>query len=377
MGKYKSFLYELFSDIFPDSIKDNLKVDDIKSKIINKNLYKQYTIKSNCSKENFVDEFLNYLKEGENVPVDIINSKIKIIDMFYLPCIIFVINGDLRIQADIGVDRKITNDVRRYNKNTSEFEIVSEETVITDWHSENFFMKFNSVTIKFLNKTFCEFIQNKHKKQRILSVICNEDFNYNNSRVVNDLRILSNNISQNDLLSTLNDNIEEDKNSDISAVLLTKGDKYRNVYVNEINRNIFNSYVNVPIGYIEYIYNNKIYYYVKSLNDNSNIYETKPKYEKQYEQFGLIVGAFILHYAFVYGVGSILSKINPTNFNIQIFGTVILILTSLFFLVFVGIVIENYNYNLDLKRQYINKIFEENISKLKNLILNLRKPYYE
>ena len=175
MGKYKSFLYELFSDIFPDSIKDNLKVDDIKSKIKNKNLYKQYTIKSNCSKENFVDEFLNYLKEDENVPVDIINSKIKIIDMFYLPCIIFVTNGDLRIQADIGVDRKITNDVRRYNKNTSEFEIVSEETVITDWHSENFFMKFNSVTIKFLNKTFCEFIQNKHKKQRILSVILQSD----------------------------------------------------------------------------------------------------------------------------------------------------------------------------------------------------------
>ena len=63
--------------------------------------------KLNYNKDTFIEDFIQYLKTGsDNVPLDVINTKISIIDYLYVPFFVCDVKGSVSIKADMGIDHR-------------------------------------------------------------------------------------------------------------------------------------------------------------------------------------------------------------------------------------------------------------------------------
>ena len=346
--------------------------------------FKQKFLKINLLEESFIDKFLEYLQNNDNVPLDIINSKIEIIDFMYIPLIECRLNATVQVSATIGKDRvewekektgrvkveykkDFWGDVYRYE--TPEEDFVAN--TYTDWSDQKFTVSESCTDI------FCGYnAMVKHIKDEIKN---DSSFvtEYRNKKI----KLLDIDVNTTVKFNECEEAIKGKLKKKIAVVLRKKGDHCKNLQTSDMNITKEITCFWEPIGYIKYHYGSdkKDYYFIKSLYSEKTIESSIPIdnefIRKNSVGCGLCLQILIFYSAMCYLV-YLLTNIIDLSYSKYLFYFVLGILLIDFYSIFLRYSINN-SKNLERRQKYINSLFKANGNKLKKLICNLNKPYKE
>lgn len=348
--------------------------------------FKEKFGKINLSKNSFIDEFLDYLQKGnDNVPLDIINSKIEIIDFIYVPFLECDFNATAQVSATIGNDRvewekEKTGRVKiEYEKDWlghyNRYETPEEETVAktyTYWDDQKFTVdesytsafcgynskeKYNTYYGLFIKNSTSIDTENRNKNIKLLDINVNTDTKFNEYKKV----------------------VKEKLKNKINTELKKRGDHYKNLRTSDIDITKEITCYWEPMGYIKYHYgsDNKDYYFIKSLYSKNTVESSIPIdnefSSKNAEGCGLSILVFVFYSAICYLV-YLLTNIINLSYSKYLFYFISAILLIDFFSIF-SCYASNRSHNVEKRQMYISSLFKANEDKLKKWISNLNKPY--
>ncbi len=340
--------------------------------------------KLNYSKDTLIHDFLEYLKKGNNnIPLDIINAKIDIIDILYVPFFIYKLSGSMQVEARIGRDhtewetKKTGRRKIEYEKdfwgNINRYETDEEHVVAnnyTIWNNESFSVDAEKEQFTICANTHIAFLLKEDIKY---------DFDYNDTAEkkenLKELKVNENINKFDKQKEELKKELEQKAESKINSM----GDRYKDIKMSEVNFDEKYLYLKIPIGYIKYKYNSdsKNYYFVESLSDKKIFCQTSPE-DKKFAKAnsrgkGISFITFILYLFLAYITYKLTHIINLPYMN-YLFYSIIGILFADWFSIFCCYA-SNSADNIEKRHKYIANIIEENYTILKDLVNRLDKPY--
>ena len=348
---------------------------------------KDYMLEQIYSQETFLNEYYDFLRSTDS-PLDILNSKINTFDILYVPYMIKNVVMDIDVTAQIGNDRTIQHYVgQEYNKETHELEPIYTYETVTDWRPENFSLEYEAPKVAFCSSGEFKKIlvskygnmQDAYKKLKDFSYTeLPQEYKFYHSEWKVPL----------DEEEQHAKSIKDTCNKLIDDKLMRIGDHAKDIHQKlKLNdtKSISQYNVYIPIGYIEYIYNSKTYYYIKILGNVPDpiIESTKPKCYDGPMGSGWFL---FLWYLFYWIILFIAYKFIQSKFPQIAFGgwakNTIIVLFILFALYQIfdlfsvlakdGEVIENYETR---KKSYLNELFDIHLHKIKALLLKTDRKY--
>ena len=353
-----------------------------------------FFIESNITKEEFLQDYFNFLKTNKYCPLDILNSKIETLDIVYVPLTLYTMYSHTKIEGEIGKYRTVKEfGGLEYNPNTHRQEVFYNNKLVTDWYNDEFFVDSKASGIFCENKYFAEMLSLKYPTQKEL-------FNFFNSYSYVDTapktcNRLENNVDY--ILSEavkLNDIIMSDTDKKIDKELKSRGDTYRNIK-QSLPPDKEGNYITLvpilmPVGFIRYTYNSNNYLYIKILDGkNGTVLKAEcPREELSSDMNGspssdtflLYLGFWIVlfggYYAVTHSFSNLIINEKALSLCIKIIiGSVVLQVIDW---VRIAIAQGSKEYEYVKKRQkYLYELFDKHARRLKKLVLQTDKSYKE
>lgn len=346
---------------------------------------KEIFAKTKFSEEKFISSYLSFLQNvDQNVPVDIINSKITTIDFLYVPFYVYKISLTVSGDAEIGKnhtewEKKETGRYKiEYEKNWdgsyTKYETPEVESVLkeyTTWSTKSF-----SVSE---TRTFCDCANLKISKM-IFSDSYNTTFK-DSTLKLEKFKILKKTISSSDTFKAKNAIMHDIIVKKMYEKLGRMGDSYRRVRVIDNVDTEEAICLYIPIGYIEYSYgkSKEKYYYIQSLYDSKVYKSTLPideTFRDKKSQNGVYKMLFFLLYlAFAIFAYLFVHLVNLPFVNQIFYGISAILLIDYFSIC--HCYDKNSKENVEKRQKYIEGLFKTHSQKIKKMIIALNKPYKE
>lgn len=344
------------------------------------------------SKEEFLNDYYKFLNNNENVPIDILNSKIETFDIVHVPVLILGITLNTLVSADIGKNRIIRDEVRVWDDYNHKYKTDYKETTVTDWHHEEFVVDFKKHGIFCNSKKFKSLIESALGDT--LNDIGKLRFSEFSDMPPNNLNQLpSTDIGQYSEQEWVQKAIEDSRIL-IQKKIDEKGDLSRNVsysVMDNINNDNFVVIpILLPIGYITYKYASREYSYIKLLDSHEGtiLQATIPEYALPCEKykasskqlfkayFGFWIVLFVGYWFFSTHFG--LFSLSSSAYNVCKIMIIIYIVVQIFDLLYVsGLESSSEESYKAMRKQYLQQLFDKHGSKLKELLMTADKKYKE
>lgn len=346
------------------------------------------------TKKEFISDFWEYLQSSGDFPLDIINAKIKTLSICRVP---FDKIGKLynqTISGDFGKTHsykvqntpKWDNDLQKWvsNEETKYKTVWNYDSFNVDYYARHIFCvdrKFDNI-LKLNNINFSD-IYDEIESFFVCggAAILQEESKYNSQKAELLTDWLEDNHKDEQLITAKNSDLDHLKKKVDKEFLIRKlngeFDCKTNIKVNLQEDTIRDetTIFFMPIGYIEYEYENQTYYFIETLFDKKIvIQQSAPKdYAYEYQKGGLIRGFLVLLYViFGYFYFCLAMKINLPHIKSFLY--------FIYIIMFFNSIImhqdakELNEENKEKRLQHIKSVFVKN-TELKDLILKLNRPY--
>lgn len=353
-----------------------------------------FFVEPKMTKEDFLHCYFEFLKKQIKIPIDILNSKIKTFDILYVPLTFYSIHSRIRVDAEIGKHRIVKEfGGLQYNPNNQKQEVFYNNKIETDWYKEEFYIDSK------VSNIHCE---NYYFKTLLTSVFSSRD------KVLEKFKSLTYidtvpeychklNGSPENVLSEVKKLTEiglDEINNKTEKELHKRGDTFRNVKSSfpENKEGNYHVMANIlmPIGYIQYEYNSKLYSFIKILDSKLGTF-VKSEYPEDIllcnkgdnptrNIFLLYIGFWIVfctaHWYICKNFSNIVvsEKALSICFKLIIGYLILQIMDLLYVCIKQKIVKDNYK---NKRKEYLYNIFDEQIQILQQLALKMDKTYKE
>ena len=234
-----------------------------------------FFVVSETTKEDYLNSYFDFLKNCKKIPLDILNSKIEILDIIYVPLTLYDVLARTDVRAEIGKFKTIKEfGGLEYKQSTKRHEVFYNYKTETDWHFEDFSV-YGKASGIFCNNLYFKNIfnsafqtQEEMYKKFISFTYTDIAPSYLNklkggyNETLPELRALMNTIS-------------DDAEKQIDKELKERGDTSRNVKSfipkGKEGNDIAIAQILVPVGYIKYSYLSRSYSYIKILSSKGMI----------------------------------------------------------------------------------------------------------
>ena len=221
------------------------------------------------SKEKFLQNYYNFLKEKDNIPLDILNSKIKTFDVIYISIVLVRAAMEAKVKVEIGKDRSIKHYAgSEWNEYSKKLEPVYEYEHVTDWHFVEYNVENTHYGAYCLNDKEGKFITSKYNTSSDLYKKL-EEYTFTNDNPKDSGTVIMPDTNLSGTFKLFWDEAYSKLEQKANKKAYNMGDRYRDLqysFTNKVsNENALISFILMPVGYIQYEYNSKTYFYIELL----------------------------------------------------------------------------------------------------------------